>query len=209
MKKILNQIESHRLISLILFWSIYGLLFLLAEHLIQKAVWIVYNPLDQYIPFTRFAIPGYYLWFVVLVYTEIKYWRKANSKDFLLLFVSMFLATIPVLLFYFLVPNGLDIRPNSVEGNDLFAWMMRFIWAADTPLNVCPSLHVSTTVVLDLCWSHSSFLEGKNKWWVHLIDVIICASTVLLKQHSLTDVICGFLVAVLSYALAEKINTNF
>ena len=54
------------------------------------------------------------------------------------------------LLFYAIVPNGLALRPRFVPGSDIFARLVRAIHRSDTPMNVCPSIHVFNSVTLML-----------------------------------------------------------
>ncbi len=104
-----------------------------------------------------------------------------------------------ILIFYCIVPNGLALRPVAVPGNDFFASLVQLIYAHDTPINVCPSLHVYVSVSMDLAWSHSSLLKehGWVKILLHLLDLSICIGVMLVKQHSIIDVISGIVLALL------------
>ena len=56
------------------------------------------------------------------------------------------------LLFYAIVPNGLALRPRYVPGNDIFSKSVRSLYRTDTPMNVCPSIHVFNSVTLMLAY---------------------------------------------------------
>lgn len=189
----------------ILYWCVYIISFFAVERIVTTPRYVIYSPLDDMIPFTRFAIIFYVLWFPYIAFSLIYFVLKSEKKDFWKLSLSLMVSMMPTLLFYLLMPNGIHLRPSTVEGNDIFAWAVRLIWNSDNTCNVCPSLHVIVTVLIDMAWSTASIVKDKPVWrWTsHVVDVLICASTVLLKQHSIIDVVCGLVVAVVVRAIAE------
>ena len=69
----------------------------------------------------------------------------------------------------------------------------------DTPTNVCPSIHVSSTVAVELAVRRSESL-GKKGWLKaanFVVTVAICLSTMFLKQHSAVDVALGIALSLL------------
>ena len=191
----------------IVYWCIYIASFFAVEKIITTPRYVIWSPLDDMIPFSKYAIVFYVLWFPYIAYSLIYFVLKSEKKDFWKLSVSLMVSMMPTLLFYIVVPNGIQLRPSSVEGNDIFAWAVRLIWNSDNTCNVCPSLHVIVTVLIDMAWSTSSITKDKPSWrWTsHVVDVLICASTVLLKQHSIIYVFCGVAVAVVVRALVEYV----
>lgn len=189
----------------ILYWCIYIAGFFAVEHIVTTPRYIIYSPLDDMIPFSKYAIIFYVLWFPYIAYSLICFVLKSEKTDFWKLSVSLMISMMPTLLLYLLMPNGIQLRPQSVEGNDIFAWAVRLIWKSDNTCNVCPSLHVIVTVLIDMAWSSCSLVKDKPAWrWTsHVVDVLICASTVILKQHSIVDVFCGIAVAVVVRTMVE------
>ena len=59
----------------------------------------------------------------------------------------MFTGMTICLLIYTVLPNGLQLRPAVVRDN-LLARIAGMLYAIDTPTNVCPSIHVSSTVAI-------------------------------------------------------------
>ena len=103
------------------------------------------------------------------------------------------------LLFYVIVPNGLALRPHFVPGNDIFAQLVRMIYRSDTPMNVCPSIHVFNSVTLMLAYYRSAVLTPAPPLDAPAAMVLcmsITLSTMLLKQHSVIDVVFGLLLAL-------------
>jgi membrane-associated phospholipid phosphatase len=74
------------------------------------------------------------------------------------------------------------------------------IYRSDTATNVCPSLHVFVTVLLLLALCDAAWLSPTKRRLKELLAVAICASTVLIDQHSLIDVACGVVLGLWVYA---------
>ena len=85
-------------------------------------------------------------------------------------------------------------------GSDIFAQAVRMLYATDTPLNVCPSIHVFNSVTLMMAYYRSRIFETPGRRWMRPASAVLCvsiiASTVLLKQHSCIDVLLGILLAM-------------
>ena len=102
----------------------------------------VHCRLDDLIPFCKYAIVPYLLWFPWIPFTLFYLLYKAPRGDFWRLCLPLFTGMTMALLFYAIVPNGLALRPRFVPGSDIFARLVRAIYRSDTPMNVCPSIHV-------------------------------------------------------------------
>ena len=80
-------------------------------------------------------------------------------------------------------------------------WAARLVTALqgfDPPTNVCPSIHVSSTVAVNLALCRSESL-GKKGWLKaanFVVTVAICLSTMFLKQHSAVDVALGIALSL-------------
>ncbi len=202
----LRRSDKHPVAVTIAFWVLYLLVFSLIEHLPRSRHLILHARLDDMIPFVKYAAPFYYIWFAALAVTYAVFLFRGSRKMYWKLYVSMALCTFTTLIFYLLVPNGVDLRPASVQGNDVFAWMMRMIWMADNSYNVCPSLHVSTSVLMDLLWQRSGLLRKNwQKAAVRVIDILIILSTMFLKQHSVIDVITGLFYGILTCEAGSRL----
>ena len=98
-------------------------------------------------------------------------------------------------------PNGTDLRTEVDPGKNLCSWLVHRIHIADTPTNVFPSIHVYNSVGVHCAVAHSGRLEKyKGIRNVSLgLMVLICMSTVCLKQHSVMDVAGAVLLAYAIY----------
>ena len=85
--------------------------------------------------------------------------------------------------------------------------MVKGLHKADTPTNVLPSLHVYNTLVIE-CAVFESKTFGKHKKLVCTIaavwGLLICISTVFLKQHSIIDVFAAIILIAIIYPITYK-----
>ena len=191
--------KRHPIQFMALYLVFYLSFFTLLEHSTVPSV-ILHCALDDKIPFVKYAIIPYYLWFVWIVCTLFWLLWFAPKKEFWRLCLPLFAGMTLSLMFCALVPNGVSLRPASIEGNDIFTMLVRGLWKADTSTNVCPSIHVFNSLTLDLAFQRTSLLSKPRyrfvRWGAHLLDVAIVMSTMLLKQHSVIDVVCGIVLAL-------------
>ncbi len=105
------------------------------------------------------------------------------------------------LIFDVLVPNGQHLRPQNMEINSLGTWIMSLIWAADTPTNVFPSMHVLGCIGDIAGVFDSDIFKGKWRWIITVLALLCCVSTVLVKQHAWIDTVGAFAFAVPAFLL--------
>ena len=94
------------------------------------------------------------------------------------------------------------LRP-PVEVRDLTTWILDFIYRADTPTNLFPSLHCYMSW---LCFRWSLGLKRMPRWygWAQgLFSLLVFASVLLVKQHVWPDILGGIAVAELGIALSR------
>nr|WP_272507411.1 phosphatase PAP2 family protein [Clostridium aestuarii] len=79
--------------------------------------------------------------------------------------------------------------------------MVGFIYSVDPPTNVCPSIHVINSVAVNaVVWNSSLFSNNKKVKFLSVTAmVLICASTMFIKQHSVIDVIAGITLSTVLY----------
>lgn len=161
------------------------------------AKYIIHCSLDDKIPFCEWFLIPYASWFILLIGSPL-YFLKTDKRDFLKLTFMMFNGMTICLLIYALFPNGLNLRPEIV-GDNFLCRIAKLLYSVDTPTNVCPSIHVASTVASDIAVQRSKRL--KKRYGLRIFSscwaVMICVSTVFVKQHSVIDVICGVILSVL------------
>lgn len=190
---------NYRHASLFLLFLCLTSLFNLLEQVVVPQYWISCR-LDYLLPFVPVFVVPYVFWFfyvgVGLVFLCI--WdKKVFVPTILLLCAGMGIA----LLLYFLFPHGQPLRP-AVTGTDPFSLFIRnVIYANDTNTNCCPSIHVLNQLAVHIGLCRSKYF--KNRRWFKAasltVTVLVCASTVLIKQHSVLDVMLALVVEAILY----------
>jgi len=153
------------------------------------AVWNLRTPLDAALPVVPpFVIP--YVSLEPLVYFTLIVFLLLRTKVFQSAALSVIAAMLLSYLFYFFFQTEV-IRP-VLTGTDQFTRMIRDVYAGDNPYNDFPSLHTSVSTILAIRWLRFDRRAGilASIW-----AALIVASTVLIKQHYVADVISGLLLA--------------
>lgn len=183
---------------------VYLALFFITEHFIgsDAAYTVIYHPLDDLIPFCEWFYIPYVLWypFMGLVGLYLAFKDGTGFKRYMTYIGISFFTAIALFAIF---PNGQDLRPdlNALGRDNLFTRAVAALYVADTNTNVCPSLHVVGSMAAVFGILHHPRLR-KTVWLPIvgiLLAVLICLSTVFLKQHSVVDVFVGIPYGFLMY----------
>lgn len=176
-----------------LWFPVYMVIYLAMEKLFPTAIYATHTPLDHFIPFCEIFVIPYSLWYplligvaVYLMYRDVPAYRRYMT----FLAVAFFLST----LIWFLYPNFQSLRPEVMPRNNLFTALISLIYQADTSTNVFPSVHVVGSIGAALAVLDCPRLRihhPKICRTILSLAVLICFSTVLIKQHALLDAIFG------------------
>ena len=191
-----------RHLLLLLYWPIYGLTFLILE----RGLTLNYHPveaaLDAKIPFCEYFVPAYYFWFVFLIGIHF-YTGFFDVPAFKKLMYFIIITYTITSVIYIIYPTKQELRPAEFSGDNIFITIINGLYNFDTNTNVCPSLHViGSFAVLFTSWHCKRF---KTFWWqLGFISatVLICLSTVFLKQHSVVDIWVALAVCAVAYPFA-------
>lgn len=197
-KKLIKQYK-HAWVFLYAF--IYIPWFLYLEKHVTTNFHVIHTALDDYIPFIELFIVPYLLWFVFIAVT-IAYFFLKDKEEFYRLVLFLFTGMTVFLIISTVYPNGLNLRPDVLPRDNIFADMVLFLQKADTSTNVLPSIHVFNTI--GACIAISRSRELTRRKWIHygsnILGVLIILSTMFLKQHSVIDVLAAFIMAGVLYA---------
>lgn len=161
--------------------------------------YMIHSVLDDRIPFVKEFVVPYIIWFAYIAYGVI-YTGIHSRKDFYRLYVFLAAGMTIAFIIYMLYPNAQNLRPE-ISGSDIFSSMVKYVYDTDTPTNVCPSIHVINTIAVNAALHNSEAFGGKKygKGISSVLAVLICLSTVFIKQHSILDVFCGIAVSIVLY----------
>lgn len=178
-----------RHVLMLIYWPLFSLVFQLLEHR-QGVEWIaVRSRFDGMIPFCEYFIIPYYFWFVYLVWMLVYtfFFDIPSFKKYMTFIIISYSLTC---LIYVIIPTEQNLRIDLSERSNVFedlVWQLQT--SIDNNKNVCPSLHVTGSfAVLFTAWNSERY---RSVFWRAVfiaITVLISASTVFLKQHSIIDI---------------------
>ncbi len=199
----MNQRSKYKHALIFLYVPIYLIAFFLLEQRTGVSYHIIHSPIDDWIPFEEVFVIPYLIWFPYLLggfaYLFYKSFSPKGKQKFLIMAWQLIAGMSFCLLTYFIWPNGLNLRPEVYPRDNLLTDLCALLQGVDTPTNVCPSIHVYSTLVIHRAVCHSGL--GKKRWIVItscVIAILICLSTMFIKQHSIGDVIAAIILFVVS-----------
>lgn len=186
-------------IKLLLFWPIFGIIFTSLERIFSPQFNPVYTPVDDMIPFCEFFVIPYYFWFVFLIGIQIYgfFFDIPCFNKYMKFTILTYMTTV---IIYIIYPTSQELRPLVFERNNIFTQIVNMLYNFDTNTNVCPSLHVIGSFAVYFSARKSKIFGGF--WWrvaFFVTTILICASTVFLKQHSVLDIFWGVVVCFAFY----------
>ena len=188
------------------FMALYSIFYLSVFHYLEANVplrsILVHCRLDDLIPFCKYAVIPYFAWFVWIPFTLFYLLWKAPREDFWRLCLPLFSGMTIALACYAVLPTALDLRPYWVPGSDIFARVVRFLYRTDTATNVCPSIHViGSLAVMFTAWHCRGLAHWGWKLAFTLTALLICVSTLFMKQHSVLDILAALPICLIAYKL--------
>jgi membrane-associated phospholipid phosphatase len=170
---------------------------------------IIHCSLDNKIPFCEYFIIPYIMWFFLLAATVAFFvFRCEDTKEYWQFMITSGTGLTTFLIFSFVFPNGINIRPALAANGNIFIQAVKVLYRIDTPTNVLPSMHIFMTLAcaVALCRNESFARNRVRVVLTDIIAVLICMSTVMLKQHSVVDVVLGLTLYAVCYEAYYKMT---
>lgn len=174
---------------LLLVFPAYTLVYLLTSRFnLISDYHLIHSVLDDSIPFCEIFVLPYIAWMVLLpgmaCYLLLKD-RHALHRMIRYIILTAVI-TLPI---FILFPSYQDLRPAAFDRSNLFIWLVKVIYFFDASTNVCPSMHCVGAFAIFFGIYYSKCLQSRTAKVLWLVQaLLICASTVLIKQHSIIDV---------------------
>jgi len=163
--------------------------------------------LDDYIPFVDIFIIPYLLWFVYIPAAWLFLFFK-DKKEFYKFCIYLYGGMSICLFICTIFPNGQNLRVHLDFNENILVHLLGFIYNSDSNTNVFPSIHVFNSIAIHLALMKSAHI--KRGHWIYMISLsvmlLICMSTIFLKQHSLLDVLAGTALAIVLYYLVYEVD---
>ncbi|SHN04767.1 PAP2 superfamily protein [Pseudomonas asturiensis] len=154
---------------------------------------------DQWIPFIAHSWWVYVLFFPFVMLAA----TYASAERFKAFGTATAIAFGVALLCFWLFPEIVPRPDIELVENAFLKQRLSRLWQLDQASNGCPSLHVALT-----CLACRALWDRPYKGLIAITGLLICASTLTLKQHTVIDVAGGVLLAVACTLLTQRQGSN-
>lgn len=194
-------------ILLLLCFPLMLTLFFIEEKAITDNYTVIGCHIDDFIPFIPEFIFAYVLWYPVII-SPFLFFLKKDKEDYRRYMYFIIISFSVTLLIYWLFPSGQNLRPVLPISDGFCERLVGILYCNDTNTNVCPSLHVTMCIGVAAAVFHNKSCRLLQKWWMRvLISVVlllISASTVFLRQHSVIDVVTAVFLGGIVYLICYR-----
>ena len=196
LKKLNDPQFSH--LKLLAAWIAYFAMYFVTERLIPaEKCFVVHCGLDDIIPFSEFFIIPYILWYL-LIAGSLLYFALYDVDSFKKLMKYIIITQIVAMAVYIIFPSRRNLRPEVFPRDNFLTDCVSFIYSIDTNTNVCPSLHVAYSLGIASTWLKSPAPNKVSKALITAFCILVCVSTVFVKQHSVLDGLAALPVCLLA-----------
>ncbi len=182
-------------------WIVYFLLYFITENFIPRdTCYVIHSPLDDLIPFCEIFIIPYVAWYL-LVAGSLLYFALYNVDSFKKLQIFIIITQVVAMSVYIFFPNMQDLRPLELPRDNFFSDCVALLYTLDTDTNVFPSLHVGYSLAIASVWVKEKGVSCLFKTFIVIFVILVCLSTVFLKQHSVLDGFAAVPMCILGEAI--------
>ena len=203
----LNNISTDEFkhLKLLLFWPVFGLLFCFVERFYRVDYYHpMYCSFDDLIPFCEWFLIPYMFWFVFLVGMHL-YTLLYDVDTFRRMMKYIIITYSAAMLIYFIFPTCQELRPIQFEKDNILTHFIAGFYQFDTNTNVCPSIHVIGSLAVMEAAIYSKRINSKGIKSAFIITaVLICISTVFMKQHSVIDLLAALPICMSAHFVCYK-----
>jgi membrane-associated phospholipid phosphatase len=183
-------------------WVVYFIMFVLTENLIPaEKCHAVHCRLDDVIPFWEGFVIPYVFWYLYIVITLVYFalYNPDGFKKFMIFIIVTQLVAMAVYIFY---PTRQDLRPVVFSRDNILTRLVGMLYSVDTNTGVCPSLHVAYSLGVVSAWLKERDVSKLWKAFIVIAAVLICLSTMFIKQHSALDFFAALPLCLLAEIIA-------
>jgi len=181
-----------------LFFAINAAAYFLLIHFSTNSISFYISSIDGVIPFEPGFVWIYLSLFPVMIYSLL--WGTCDRERFLLLIISYSLFVLASSLFYIFLPSIYPC-PHIPNVSDISTMLVAWIHSFDKG-NTFPSGHTAFSfMTLLVIWRYGNALKRLCfcVWFI-----LILASTLVLKQHNVLDLVSGIAVGSICFMLAKR-----
>jgi membrane-associated phospholipid phosphatase len=212
--RFLRSVSSHPIIWSTAYLVTYLIAFFILDHVSTGPIHIVHMAIDDWIPFVAPFILAYLVWFpywigalLFFAWRMVRYGERSGFGHYMsMLAIGMTIFIITSIVY----PNGLQLRPTSFDHPTVFTQLCTALWTIDSPSDVFPSIHVFNALTAHIAIARSPLAHTPGRGWVRpasaITATLIILSTMLVKQHSVFDVLTGIVMVAVLFVLVYQIN---
>lgn len=202
LKKLNDPQFSH--LKLLFGWVVYFAFYFLTEKAIPaENCHIVHMFLDDLIPFCEWFLIPYVFWYGLIVFS-LGWFLLYNVDSFKRLQTYIIITQALAMLCYILYPTRQDLRPAEFANENFLTDCIGLLYRFDTNTGVCPSLHVAYSIGIFSVWSKEKGVCWGYKAFVLFAVIMICLSTMFIKQHSAVDFFAAIPVCFIAEAVVYR-----
>ena len=198
-------------LKLLLGWVGYFIMYFITEQFIPvDKCYIMHSRLDDIIPFCEIFVVPYVFWYFLIVWSLV-YFAMYNPESFKKLMKFIIICQVAAMVIYIVFPNRQDLRPRIMPRDNIFSRLVGLLYAFDTDTNVCPSMHVAYSIGIASVWLKEKGAAVGTKIFVVITCILVCLSTMFIKQHSSIDVfaaigLCAVVEIIVFYKPTARIS---
>ena len=162
--------------------------------------------IDAAIPFVPEMMIVYVLAYVTWGIGFIVIGRESKQVCYEVMTAELIAKTICLICFIVLPTTIIAYRPDvaAIEGNGIVAWLTRFIFNADVPVSLFPSIHcLENWIVFRGAMKCKKAGRGYTAV-MFIVALAVFASTVMVKQHFFVDIIGGVAVVEIGLLVSKR-----
>lgn len=192
-------------LKLLLGWIGYFVLYFLTENLIPvENCHEIHCGLDDIIPFCEIFLIPYVFWYLLIV-VSLLYFLLYNVDSFKKLQSYIIITQVVAMAIYIIYPSCQNLRPTEFTRDNFLTDCVGLLYSLDTNTGVCPSLHCAYSIGIASVWLREKNVSKLWKAFVVIAVILICLSTMFIKQHSAVDFFAALPVCLLAEILVFKV----
>jgi len=192
-------------LKLLLGWVVYFALYFLTENLIPvEKCHVIHCKLDDIIPFCEWFLLPYVFWYALIIFS-LGYFALYDVDGFKKLQTYIIITQIVAMAIYIIYPSCQNLRPTNFPRENFLTDCIGYIYVFDTNTGVCPSLHCAYSIGIASVWLKSRNVSWIWKAFITIAALLICLSTMFIKQHSAVDFFAALPVCLLAELLVFKV----
>lgn len=180
---------------------------------------VIHTLVDDMIPFSPVFVIPYVLWFPYVT-VFVLFLLMKNEEAYHRLCTALAIGMTVFIIVSIIYPNIHLLRPETMPVDNVFTRMISRLYLVDTPTNLTPSIHVfNSLAIIAAAWNWNWKTEDGKVYsdktrvlcriFLTVLGVLITLSTMLIKQHSFSDVVIAIALYMVTHFLVYRLDFVF